>query len=82
MQKLAESNDVSDVLSRLNEIAEYVLRHHVMTHADYTNGRSMVHSTPASMKTAKLLLEEFVQNKPARDHNPALLSEFFEPISF
>lgn len=75
MQTLAESNDVSDVVSRLNEIASYVLHRHVMTHADEVNGRSMVHSTAGSIKAAKTMLEKFVQSKPERDRDPSLTSK-------
>ena len=77
MQALAEKDDVSEVKGQLQEIAEYVLRKYVMTHAVESNGRSMVHATPATLEKAKQHVEALVQGKPDCDRNEALLSESF-----
>ena len=75
MQSLAEKDDVTDVKAHLADIADYILRKYVMTHADEYNGRSMIHATPQSLDGARQLVEKFVQEKPERNERVELQSK-------
>ncbi|CAK8684431.1 unnamed protein product [Clavelina lepadiformis] len=63
MKELADQDDLSDVISKLRQIGDYVLHKNVTTQGE----RYALHATPDSMETAEKLLEAFQIGKPGME---------------